>query len=109
LIKQEIEQDIMSEETTKNSEDAVLKYFAMVQEAWKISLEANEYVKNAGREVPLQELMDKIFLPTGQVDMEKTQIEGGSPPKVFFKTPYGLQYRAEYKDWIPFRHGPISF
>lgn len=98
----------MPEETT-NSSEAVLKYFAMVQEAWKICLQANEYVKNAGREVPLQEMMDKVFLPSGQVDMEKTQKEGGSPPKVFFTTPYGLQYRPESKDWIPFRHGPVSF
>ena len=99
----------MQEETANNSGEAVQKYFSMVQDAWKICLEANEYVKNAGREVQLQELMDKIFLPSGQIDVEKTQKEGGTPPKIFLKSPYGLQYRTEFKDWVPFRHGPVSF
>ena len=90
------------------SEEATNKYYAMVEEAWGVSDAAREYVKNAGREVPNQELVDKVFLPSGQVDIEKTQKESGNPPKIFLKSPYGLQYRPEHKDWIPFRHGPVN-
>lgn len=82
-------------------------YTAMVEEAWKVSDAVREYVKNAGREVQNQELFDKVILPSGLVDVEKTQKESGNPPKVFFKNPYGLAYRPDHKDWIPFRHGPI--
>jgi hypothetical protein len=84
-------------------------YYALVEEAWALSDAAREYVKKAEREVPLQELVDKIFLPSGKVDVEKTQKESGNPPKIFLQSPYGLQYRPEHKDWIPFRHGPVSF
>ena len=91
-----------------SDEDATNKYYAMVEQAWELSDAAREYVKNAGREVPLQELVDKIFLPSGLIDVEKTQKESGNPPKMFLKSPYGLQYRPEHKDWIPFRHGPVN-
>lgn len=90
------------------SEEATNKYYALVEEAWGLSDAAREYVKNAGREVPNQELVDKVFLPSGQVDIEKTQKESGNPPKIFLNSPYGLQYRPEHKDWIPFRHGPVN-
>jgi len=80
----------------------------LVEQAWSVSDAAREYVQNAGREVPLQEIVDKVFLPSGFVDVEKTQKESGNPPKVFLKSPYGLQYRPEHKDWIPFRHGPVN-
>lgn len=82
--------------------------FALVEQAWKLSDDAREYVKNAGREVPLQEIVDKIFLPSGLVDVPKTQKESGNPPKIFLNSPYGLQYRPEYQDWIPFRHGALN-
>jgi len=92
------------------SDDATNKYYAMVEQAWSLSEGARDYVKAAtGREIPLQEIVDKVFLPSGLVDVEKTQKESGTPPKIFLKSPYGLQYRPEYKDWIPFRHGPVSF
>lgn len=90
------------------STDKTNFYFELVEQAWKLSDSAREYAKQAEKEVPLQEIVDKIFLPSGQVDIEKTQKESGSPPKIFLKSPYGLQYRPEYKDWIPFRHGPIA-
>lgn len=83
------------------------EYMAMVEQAWDLSDKAREYCKNANREVPLQEVVDTIFLPSGQVDIEKTRNESGDPPKIFLTTPYGLQYRPEYKDWIPFRHGHV--
>ena len=90
------------------SEDATNKYYALVEQAWGLSDAAREYVKSAAREVPLQEIVDKVFLPSGLVDVGKTQKESGSPPKIFLQSPYGLQYRPEHKDWIPFRHGPVN-
>jgi hypothetical protein len=82
--------------------------YEKVEEAWQLSEAARDYVKAANRDVSIQEIFDKVFLPSNQVDVEKTKAEGGNPPKVFLKSPYGLQYRPEYKDWIPFRHGPVT-
>jgi hypothetical protein len=84
-------------------------YMELVEQAWGLSDAAREYCKSAGRDVPMQEVLDKIFLPSGLVDIEKTRQQSGSPPKVFLKSPYGLQYRPDYKDWIPFRHGDVKF
>lgn len=87
-------------------------YMELVEQAWGLSDAAREYSKKAkseNREVPIQEIFDKIFLPSGLVDMEKTKQNASSPPKVFLKSPYGLQFRPEYKDWIPFRHGDVVF
>ena len=69
---------------------SVSYYMELVEQAWKLSDDAREYVKAAkseNREVSIQECLDKIFL----------------------KSPYGLQYRPEYNDWIPFRHGDVKF
>lgn len=88
--------------------NSVDEAYALVEEAWALSDEARAYVKQAGQEVPLQEIVDKIFLPSGKVDIQKTQKESGNPPKIFLTSPYGLQYRPEHKDWIPFRHGPVE-
>ena len=82
--------------------------YELVQEAWKLSDAAREYVKQAGHEIAVQEIIDRIFIPSGMVDVEKTSKENANPPKIFLNSPYGLQYRPEYKDWIPFRHGPVS-
>jgi len=83
-------------------------FFPLVEQAWDVAKLANDYIKNAGREVPFQELMEKVFLPSGYVNVEKTHAESGNPPKVFFKTPYGLEYRPANNNWIPFRHGPLT-
>ncbi len=92
------------------STEATNKYWPMVEQAWELSDKSREYAKAAGREVSIQEMVDKVFLPSGLVDIEKSQKEGNTqPPKIFLKSPYGLQYRPEYKDWIPFRHGPVEF
>ena len=88
--------------------NSVDEAYALVEEAWQLSDDARAYVKAAAREVPLQEIVDKIFLPSGKVDIEKTQKESGNPPKIFLKSPYGLQFRPDHKDWIPFRHGPVE-
>ncbi len=87
-----------------------INYMELVDQAWKLSDAAREYVKTAQREVPIQEIVDKVFLPSGLVDVEKTQKEGGNPPRIFIaNSPYGVQFRQEYKDWIPFRHGEVRF
>jgi hypothetical protein len=91
------------------TETAQVRYIDMVDEAWKIAEQAQNYVSTLGKEVSTQEILEQVFLPTGVVDAEKTAKEGGSPLlKVFFKNPYGLQYRPEHKNWIPFRHGEIK-
>jgi hypothetical protein len=87
-------------------------YMELVEQAWKLSDAAREHSKAAkaeNREVSIQETFDKIFIPSGLVDIEKTKQNSGNPPKIFLKSPYGLQFRPEYKDWIPFRHGDVKF
>jgi len=78
-------------------------------EAWGLCDRTREYAKNAGREVPPQEMLEKVIMPSPLVDVERTKREGGNPPtKVFLKSPYGLQWHAETKNWIPFRHGEVK-
>jgi hypothetical protein len=87
-------------------------YMELVEQAWKLSDDVRELAKTAkseGREITIQEAFDKVFVPSGLVDMDKTRKNSGNPPKVFLNSPYGLQYRPEYKDWIPFRHGDVKF
>jgi hypothetical protein len=80
-----------------------------VWEAWKLCDACREYAQQVGREVPVQEVIDKIFMPSSLVDVERTEREGGNPPtKIFLKSPYGIEYRSETKNWIPFRHGEIK-
>lgn len=84
-------------------------HFQQVEEAWQLSDELREYGKNAGRELGPADYWTEMLSKSEQVDVERTTSEGGEPPtKVFLKTPYGLQWRTDYKDWIPFRHGPID-
>lgn len=83
--------------------------YEQVQEAFKLSDAARDYVKRAGRDVPNEELWKEVFASSDLVDVERTQREGGTPmTKIFLKSPYGLQFRPEYKDWIPFRHGEVK-
>lgn len=83
--------------------------YEQVQEAFKLSDVARDYVKRAGRDVPIEEIWAQVFSTSPLVDVERTQREGGNPlAKIFLKSPYGLQFRAEYKDWIPFRHGEVK-
>jgi hypothetical protein len=87
----------------------MVDYYEMVEEAWMLSDAARDYAKNAGRDVDIMELWDKVFAQSVLVDAERTKKEGGQPlQKIFFKNPYGLQYRADRKDWIPFRHGELN-
>jgi hypothetical protein len=80
-----------------------------VWEAWTLCDAAREYAEKAGREVPPQETIDKVFMLSSLVDVERTKREGGIPPtKIFLKSPYGVEYRVETKNWIPFRHGEVK-
>ncbi|MBF0334029.1 MAG: hypothetical protein HQL40_10355 [Alphaproteobacteria bacterium] len=84
-------------------------HFNEVLEAYGLSDAARDYAAKAGRDVPQDEYFAEIFAKSPLVDIERTRLEGGSPlAKVFFRNPYGLQWRAEYKDWIPFRHGDVD-
>ena len=78
-------------------------------EAWKLCDASREYAQKAGRDVSPQEIVDKVFLPSSLVDVERTKREAGNPPtKIFLKSPYGVQFHAESKNWIPFRHGELK-
>lgn len=89
--------------------EARMGYFDMVEEAWRLSDAARQYAAKAAREVNPDEIWEKVFAPSPTVDGERTRREGGAPvTTVFLKSPYGLRYRADLKDWIPFRHGPID-
>jgi hypothetical protein len=82
--------------------------YEQVEEAWKLCEAAAEYIKKAGREVPIKEIMDNVFIPSPLVDLERTKGDTDDPPKVFLKSPYGIRYSPENKNWIPFRHGPVK-
>jgi len=91
------------------TDTAQVRYIDMVDEAWKIAEQAQNYTQTLGHEPSTQEVYEKVFLPTGIVDATKTTKEGGNPLlKVFFNNPYGLQYRPDHKNWIPFRHGDLK-
>ncbi len=86
-----------------------MNYFQMVEDAWDLSDAVRAYVTTAGREVDLTEIWEKIFSLSPLIDEEKTGREGGiASGQVFLKSPYGLRYRPDTKDWIPFRHGQID-
>lgn len=86
-----------------------MDYYQMVESAWKLSDSVREYSRNAGREVDVSEVWEKIFSVSPEVDLERTRNEGGTPlNRVFLKSPYGLNYRPDTKDWIPFRHSDIQ-
>lgn len=91
------------------AEQQKIDYFAMVEQAWDLSDQAREFAKNAGRELQPNDYWEPIFSKSGLVDVARTQREGGNPlQRIFFSNPYGLQYRNDHKDWIPFRHGEIN-
>ena len=86
-----------------------MSYFQMVEEAWDLSDAARAYVAAAGRDVDLAELWEKVFTSSPLVDVVQTRKEGGPTSGcIFLKSPYGLRYREDTKDWIPFRHAPID-
>ena len=87
-----------------------MNYYNMIEEAWSLSEAALLHVKGAGRAVDAAELWTDLFSRSPLVDLDKTRQEGrNSFIKIFLKSPYGIQYRAECNDWVPFRHGAIDF
>lgn len=83
--------------------------YEQVEEAWSLADLALEKKEAAGRDLSLEEYWTQIFAPSALVDAERSLREGGNPPaRVFLKSPYGLQYRQDHKDWIPFRHGDVK-
>ena len=86
-----------------------MNYFQMVEDAWDLSDAARAYVTAAGRDVDLNEIWEKVFNPSPLIDAERTLKEGGpAAGRIFLKSPYGLCYRLDTKDWIPFRHAPVD-
>lgn len=84
-------------------------HFAQVEEAWSLSDAARDYAAKADHEVSLAEYFEKVFAPSPLVDQARTRQEGGDPPqRVFLNSPYALQWRAQYKDWVPFRQGDVD-
>ena len=78
-------------------------------EAWNLCDASREYGQKAGRDVGVQEMVDKVFLPSSLVDVERTQRESGNAPtRIFLKSLYGVQFHPETKSWIPFRHGEVK-
>ena len=91
------------------SETSHIPYIAMVEKAFDLSKAAKEFTKNAGKPVDHIDILENVFLPSGDVDLERTSKEGGNPlMKVFFTNPYGLEFKPDVGNWIPFRHGPIN-
>ncbi|MBN9527111.1 MAG: hypothetical protein J0H82_12940 [Alphaproteobacteria bacterium] len=91
------------------SEPQKIDYFAMVEEAWDLSDKARDYAKTAGRELGPNDYWEPVFAASPLIDVNRTRAEGGNPlQRIFFNNPYGLQWRADHKDWIPFRHGEIN-
>lgn len=82
--------------------------FEQVEECWELIDKARDYAKGQAQKPDPAEYWDRLFRTSDQVDVERSLREGGSPPtRVFLKSPYGLQWRPEYSDWIPFRHGNV--
>ena len=86
-----------------------MNYFQMVEDAWDLSDAARAYAAAAGRDVSLGDIWEKVFSPSPLLDAERTLREGGlAAGRIFLKSPYGLRYRQDTKDWIPFRHAPVD-
>ncbi len=83
--------------------------YEQVEEAWQLSDDARSYAKAANRELTPAEYWEELFKSSPLVDVEMTAQQGGDPlSRIFLRSPYGLTWRPEYKDWIPFRHGPVK-
>lgn len=83
-------------------------YYDMVENSWQLSDAARDYAQKAGRAVEPAEFWEKVFVTSPIVDRDRTLKESPNLDRIFLKSVYGLQYRADHKDWIPFRHGPVD-
>ncbi|MBB4286387.1 hypothetical protein [Roseospira goensis] len=83
--------------------------YEQVEEAWGLIDTAMKHKEQAGQDLEPDAYWEPVFANSPLVDVERTKAEGGQPlSKVFLKSPYGLQFRPEYMDWIPFRHGEVK-
>ena len=83
--------------------------YEQVEEAWQLSETARDRAATLGTDPSPAAYWAALFSTSELVDVERTLSEGGDPPiRIFLKSPYGLRWRVEEKDWIPFRHGPIE-
>ncbi|MFN3076588.1 MAG: hypothetical protein ABT940_06895 [Alphaproteobacteria bacterium] len=83
--------------------------YEAVEAAWALADAAHEKQTGQGTVLSLAEWWQQFFSGSDQVDKERSLREGGNPPaRIFLNSPYGLQYREEHKDWIPFRHGDVK-
>ena len=82
--------------------------YEQMEDAWTLCDAAREYAKNAGREVPPREIIENVFMSSNLVDVERTRHDTSDPPSIFLKSPYGIRYNPQNKNWIPFRHGPVK-
>jgi hypothetical protein len=82
--------------------------FEQVEEAWGLIDKARAFAKEKGADPSLEEYWSALFAGEAQVDTERSIAEGGqSITRIFLRSPYGLIWRPEHKDWIPFRHGEV--
>jgi hypothetical protein len=83
--------------------------YEQVEEAWGLIDEATKLKEQSGMDMEPDAYWEPLFAGSPLVDVDRTKVEGGSPlSKVFLKSPYGLQFRREHMDWIPFRHGDVK-
>jgi hypothetical protein len=84
--------------------------FEQVEAAWRLCDRIREHSVKEGREIPIQEALDKLILASPEIDVERTRREAKSNPitRVYLKSPYGIEYREVSKAWVPFRHGEIK-
>lgn len=83
-------------------------HFSQVEDAWGLSDAARDFAAKRGDVAP-EVYLEEFFAQSPLVDLERTRREGGAPPqKIFLNSPYGLQWRDQHKDWIPFRHGDVD-
>jgi hypothetical protein len=83
--------------------------YEQVEEAWQLSDDARSFARASGRELTPAEFWDDFFKGLALVDVALTEQQGGNPPtRIFLRSPYGLSWRPDHRDWIPFRHGPVT-
>jgi hypothetical protein len=85
--------------------------FEQVQQAWELCSQASEYAQKAAYPVNQYEIIEKIFKSSPLVDWNRTNKESGgnpNPQKIYLKSPYGIEFNSQTKNWIPFRHEEVK-
>lgn len=83
--------------------------YDQVEDAWGLIDQANKYKEDMGYDLPSDDYWEPVFASSPLVDVERTKAEGGDPLKeVYLRSPYGLRFRTDHMDWVPFRHGDVA-